>query len=85
MTIVIEKTAEQVLRRMPRNISKLIVAKLEAYVAAPTDLANVVVAMQGGEFAGMLRMRVGDWRVLMSWNGATLIVYNVAPRGEIYR
>lgn len=85
MAIVTEKPAEKALRRMPRNVAKVILGKITAYAASPADFGNVVIAMQGAEFAGILRMRVGDWRVLMSWSGDTLIVHNVAPRGQVYR
>lgn len=70
---------------MPANVSRVIVGKIEGYAADPGAFGNVVIAMQGAEFTGMLRMRVGDWRVLMSWRDDTLFVHNVAPRGEVYR
>src|SRR3546814_17652109 len=57
------KAALKALVRMPANASKLIRSKVTQYAAAPDALANNVPAMKGG--SGYVRMRVGDWRVIL--------------------
>ncbi len=84
-TIVWKRLALKTLRSIPTNVSKVIRGKIEGYAAAPADFANVVIAMKGAEHKGEVRMRVGDWRVLMQWDGDTLEVVDIGQRGEIYR
>jgi mRNA interferase RelE/StbE len=33
----------------------------------------------------LLRLRVGDWRVLFYYDGGTVIIAEIAPRGDIYK
>lgn len=70
------------LRRMPANVATTIRAKMLQYAANPTVLANNVTALKGE--AGMLRLRVGDWRVLFSEDGTVIAVIRIAPRGSAY-
>jgi mRNA interferase RelE/StbE len=75
------KAAIRVLRRMPANAAKLIRTKIEAYATDPASQANNVKALKGRE--GM-RLRVGDWRVIMDDQGNVLAVLEIGPRGGIY-
>lgn len=80
-TITYTRTALKALRRMPRNVSGLIVSKVEQYAADPSSLANKVTAMKGRTG---VRLRVGDWRVIMDDDGTVLAVLEIGPRGSIY-
>ena len=75
------KSAIRVLRRMPANTAKLIRTKIEAYATDPASQANNVKALKGRE--GM-RLRAGDWRVIMDDQGNVLAVLEIGPRGGIY-
>jgi mRNA interferase RelE/StbE len=75
------KTAIRALRRMPANTAMLIRSKIEAYATDPASQANNVKALKGRE--GM-RLRVGDWRVIMDDQGNVLAVLEIGPRGGIY-
>lgn len=66
---------------MPRNVSRLIVDKIEQYAAEPSSLANMVVKLRG---RSGYRLRVGDWRVIFDDSGAVLAVLAVGPRGSVY-
>lgn len=79
--IAYSKSALKTLRRMPVNEAKRIVAKVEQYAADPTSLVNIVTKLVGSKF---IRLRVGDWRVIMDDTGAVLEVLKVGPRGSIY-
>jgi len=74
------KAAIRVLARMPTNTSARIRTKIEAYAADPASQANNVKALQG---RSGIRLRVGDWRVIME-DGVVLAVLEVGPRGGIY-
>lgn len=75
------KAAIRALRRMPANTSALIRSKIEAYAADPASQANNVKALKGREG---VRLRVGDWRVIMDDRGNVLAVLDVGPRGGVY-
>ena len=74
------RAALKVLKRMPANTAARIVAKVEEYAADPAAQANNVTALKGREG---IRLRVGDWRVIMN-DGAVLAVLEIGPRGGVY-
>ncbi len=75
------KAAIKALRRMPANTAKLIRTKIEAYAEDPGTQANSVKSLKGREG---IRLRVGDWRVIMDDQGNVLAVLVIGPRGGIY-
>lgn len=75
------KSAIRALRRMPANTAMLIRTKIEAYATAPASQANNVKSLKGREG---IRLRVGDWRVIMDDQGNVLAVLEIGPRGGIY-
>ena len=75
------KAALKVLSRMPHNVSALVMGKIEAYAADPASQENNVKAFKGREG---IRLRVGDWRVIMDDQGRVLAVIDIGPRGGIY-
>ena len=80
--IVYSKTAQKVLMRMPRNWAIRIRDKISAYAADPASQANNVKALQGMD--GMLRLRVGDWRIVMR-EGVVLEILDIKARGSAYK
>ena len=79
--IAYTRAALKVLRRMPANTARLIMAKVEQYADDPASLANNMKALTGR--AGV-RLRVGDWRVIMDDDGVVLAVLEIGARGGIY-
>ncbi len=75
------KAAIRTLRRMPANTATLIRLKIEAYAKDPASQANNVKALKGREG---IRLRIGDWRVIMDDRGTVLAVLEIGPRGGIY-
>jgi mRNA interferase RelE/StbE len=65
---------------MPRPTAARIVAKIEAYAADPASQANNVKALKGED---AIRLRVGEWRVIML-DGEVLDIVRIAPRGDVY-
>lgn len=78
--ITYTRAALKTLRRMPANTAARIVEKVEEYATDPAALANNVKALKGREG---IRLRVGDWRVIMN-DGVVLAVLEIGPRGGIY-
>ncbi len=81
-TITYSKDAIRTLRRLPANVSALIVSKIEQFANDPVSLGNNLKALKGR--AGEFRLRVGDWRVIMNDNGVVIAVIKVGPRGSVY-
>ena len=54
--------ALRVLQRMDRKTATRIIEKVEQLVTDPEALANNVMRLKGGD--GLMRLRVGDWRVI---------------------
>ena len=75
------RAAIKALRRMPANTATLIQSKIEAYAQDPSSQANNVKSLKGREG---LRLRLGDWRVIMDDQGNVLAVLDIGPRGGIY-
>jgi mRNA interferase RelE/StbE len=75
------KAAIRALRRMPANTAALIRSKIEAYATDPASLVNNVRSLRGREG---IRLRVGDWRVIMDDQGNVLAVLDIGPRGGVY-
>jgi len=80
--IAYSKTAQKALMRMPRNWAIRIRDKVNAYASDPASQANNVKALQGTD--GMLRLRVGDWRVIMC-DGVVLEILDIKARGSAYK
>jgi mRNA interferase RelE/StbE len=76
------RDALRTLSRIPVKTAKLIQAKIEQYASDPTSLANNTKALKG--MPGLLRLRVGDWRVIFSETGEVIAVIRIAPRGSAY-
>lgn len=73
--------AIKTLRRIPANISQRIREKISAYAEDPASQANNVKALKGRRG---VRLRVGDWRVIMDEEGNVLSILEVGPRGGVY-
>jgi mRNA interferase RelE/StbE len=78
--ITYRRDARRALQKIPRPTAARIVAKIEAYAADPASQANNVKALKGED---AIRLRVGEWRVIML-DGEVLDIVRIAPRGDVY-
>ena len=67
---------------MPVNTARRIRSKIEAYAADPVSMDANVTKLQGRDG---IRLRVGDWRVIMNDEGVVLTVLRIGSRGGVYR
>lgn len=81
-TITYRKSALKALQRMPRQQAKRIRSKIMVYAESPAVQRNNVKALVGSDY---IRLRVGDWRVIMDDQGGVLDVIKIGARGDIYR
>lgn len=75
------RAALRSLKRMPANVAGLIMTKVDQYAADPASLANNVTNLKGRDG---IRLRVGDWRVIMR-EGVVIEVLEIGPRGGVYK
>ena len=80
-TIAYSKSATKTLRRIPANVSASIVAKIKQFANDPASFGNNVKPLRG--YTDQFRLRVGDWRVVMSDNGEVLSIIKIGPRGSV--
>ena len=79
-SITYRPEARKALRRMPANTALRILSKIEAFAENPASQANNIKMLQGRDG---IRLRVGDWRVIML-DGVVLDVLHIAARGSVY-
>jgi mRNA interferase RelE/StbE len=75
------RAALKALRKMPVDVAERIIGKIEQYATNPASQANNVTALKGREG---IRLRVGDWRVILNDDGIVLAVLDIGSRGRIY-
>lgn len=75
------RAALKALRKMPAETAERIIGKIEQYAEDPASQANTITALKGRKG---IRLRVGDWRVIMNDEGVVLAVLDIGPRGSIY-
>lgn len=78
--IIYQPDALNVLRRMQPKTAQRIRDKIKAYAADPASQANNVRTLKGRDG---IRLRVGDWRVIML-DGEVLSILRIGPRGDVY-
>ena len=77
-------SATKMLRRMPRNLAKTVVRKIDQLAVSPYTPNNNVTRLKGERG---YRLRVGDWRVLYEIHDDVLVIeiIKIGPRGDVYR
>ena len=83
MRIEYSLAALRALRAIPVRDARRIEEKVSLYARDPAALANNVKALQGQH--GILRLRVGEYRVLFTADGLVLAVISLGHRREVYR
>ncbi len=81
--IEIERSAERVMRRLPRDLLNRLRTAIDALAADPRPPGCRRLA----GYTNLYRVRVGDWRISYAVEDDRLliIVIEVAPRGGAYR
>lgn len=81
-TVTYSKSALKVLSRIQPKLATRIMDKIDQFAADPESQANNVKALVGSPY---IRLRVGDWRVIMNDRGVVLLVLEIGARGDIYK
>jgi mRNA interferase RelE/StbE len=81
LIIQIEREADRVLSRLPRNVVELVEAKIEQLAKDPESLKNNIKKLVGTHQS---RLRVGDLRIIFRIQKNVLTIARIAPRGNVY-
>lgn len=76
------RDAARTLLRMDRATARRIRSKVAQLATDPESLANNVKPLRGSD--RLMRLRVGDWRVIYTEDLLILLVIKVAARGSAY-
>jgi mRNA interferase RelE/StbE len=76
--------AEEDLSRLNKTIAQNIAHKIDWL---SQNIENIIPAPLRGKFKGKYKLRVGDWRVVYSFENSNQIitVYAVRHRSEVYK
>ena len=78
--VVYRKQAQKVLRRLSPKLSSQIRRKIEDHAAGrPVDITRL---LGRGDY---VRIRCGDWRVIVEESESVVDVVKIAPRGDAYK
>lgn len=76
-----KKSVERDLRRLDKPVARRILDSIETGLAAD-PLGNPVLR---GQFAGLRRCRVGDFRIVYAILGDDIVILRVSHRKDVYR
>jgi mRNA interferase RelE/StbE len=82
--VIVHEDAKRELQKLAPEVARRITKKIRRHlIKAPDDLG---VPLRG-EFAGLYRYRVGDWRVIYSiaFEQETIIILRVEHRRTVYK
>ena len=79
--VVYKKSVHRDLKKITKTESRKILDQLEKELSKKPD-ANPVLK---GQFAGLRRLRVGDYRVIYAIMDNEVIVLRIAHRREVYK
>lgn len=84
MKVVLTRSAEKSLARLPIDRRRQIVSRIEAVAANPSSRSFDIGPLAGSD---LLRLRVGDYRVLFSVSETegALTIELVRTRGDVYK
>ncbi|MEQ1900833.1 MAG: type II toxin-antitoxin system RelE/ParE family toxin [Devosia sp.] len=75
------KAARKAFYSLPVPDQNRIRSKIDQYAVDPSSLANNVRVLKGSSY---IRLRVGDWRVIMDDQGLILEIVRIGARGSVY-
>jgi mRNA interferase RelE/StbE len=76
------RDATRTLKRVDRRTARRIRDKIALLAADPGALANNISALKGEP--GVMRLRIGNWRVIYFETRGIVHVLKIAPRGSAY-
>ena len=79
--VTFKKSVQKDLSKVPKAIAEHILDKIDE--ALPDGAESFPILK--GEFAGLRKLRVGDYRVIYTILGNDVLILHIAHRKEVYR
>lgn len=79
--IVYKASVEHDLKRLDKPTAARILSKLDTFLSAHPDAGAPLT----GEFKGLFRYRLGDYRVIYTKTPEALLILRIAHRKDVYR
>lgn len=70
------------LEKLDRPVARRILKRRTLF---SENLQSIVPEPLGGEWRGTFRLRIGDWRVVYTIEGETVVIQFIGHRSQIYR
>jgi mRNA-degrading endonuclease RelE of RelBE toxin-antitoxin system len=77
------RVSEREFLKLPKDIQRRIIKKVEFYLSAPDPLA--FAKRLTGDPLASYRFQIGDYRAAFDWEGKSILITRVGHRKEIYR
>ncbi|MBL7130249.1 MAG: type II toxin-antitoxin system RelE/ParE family toxin [Candidatus Omnitrophica bacterium] len=77
------KQAEKEFLKLPKDIQRRIIKKIESYLKQPNPLR--FAKRLTGTVEPCFRFQIGDYRVIFDWEKDKILIIKVGHRREIYR
>ena len=79
--VVYKKSVQRDLKKLPKAEASRILDRIERELARKPE-ANPILQ---GQFAGLRKLRVGDYRVIYIIEKATVLIVKIGHRKEVYK
>ncbi len=79
--VVYKKSVERDLKKLPRTEARRILSQVEEELSKNADTYPVLK----GQFAGLRRYRLGDYRVVYAVLGNEVLVLRMGHRKDVYK
>lgn len=76
-----KKSVERDLKKLPKAEARRILDQIEEELSEKADAYPVLK----GQFAGLRKFRIGDYRVIYAILGSEVIVLRIGHRKDVYR
>ena len=77
------RVAEKEFLKLPKDIRRRIIKKVEFYLSAPNPL--VFAKRLTGDPLASYRFQIGKYRIAFDWESSSILITRAGHRKEIYR
>ena len=69
------------LKKVDKNSAERIIRELESKLPSDPEIGEALT----GQFKGMYKLRIGDWRVIYSIHPESVLILRIGPRHSVYK
>ncbi len=69
------------LKKIDKNSVERIIREIESKLVNDPEIGEALA----GQFKGMFKLRIGDWRVIYSIHQESVLILRIGPRHSVYK